>query len=35
VLVQARALDAIGGDLSELRALIAATQDLVRFEPRS
>jgi rhamnulokinase len=35
VLVQARALDAIGGDLSELRALIAATQDLVRFESRS
>jgi rhamnulokinase len=34
VLVQARALDAIGGDLAELRALIASTQDLVRFTPR-
>ena len=34
VLIQARALDAIGGNLAELRALIASTQDLVRFEPR-
>jgi rhamnulokinase len=35
VLVQARALDAIGGNLAELRALIASTQDLVRFDPRA
>lgn len=34
VLMQARALDAVGGNLEELRALIAATQDLVAFTPR-
>ncbi|MRK00865.1 rhamnulokinase [Aeromicrobium sp. S22] len=35
VLVQARALGAVGGTLEDMRALIAATHDLVRFTPRS
>jgi rhamnulokinase len=34
VLVQARALGAVEGDLVELRALLRATQPLVRHEPR-
>lgn len=35
VLVQARALGAVGGTLEEVRALVAATHDLVRFNPSS
>ena len=35
VLVQARALDGIGGSLEEMRSLIASTHDLVRFTPRT
>ena len=35
VLVQARTIGAIDGSLEDLRALIAKTQDLVRFEPRA
>lgn len=35
VLVQARALGAIDGDLARLRALIRATQPLTRYEPSS
>lgn len=35
VLVQARALGAIEGDLARLRGLIRATQPLVRYEPSS
>ena len=34
VLVQARAVGAIGGDLSALRALLRQTQQIVRYEPR-
>jgi sugar (pentulose or hexulose) kinase len=34
VLVQARALGALDGDLTELRALIRATQPTTRYEPR-
>jgi rhamnulokinase len=34
VLVQARALGAVHGDLGELRALLRATQTLTRYEPR-
>ncbi len=34
VLVQARALGAVDGDLAELRALVRATQPVVRYEPR-
>jgi len=34
VLVQARALDAVGSELHELRALVAATHDLETFTPR-
>jgi rhamnulokinase len=34
VLVQARALGLLSGDLETLRALIRATQDIRRFEPR-
>ncbi|WP_219416821.1 rhamnulokinase [Pseudonocardia nigra] len=33
VLVQARALGAVSGDLSALRRLLRATQELVRYEP--
>ena len=32
VLVQARAADVVGPSLADLRALIARTHDLVRFE---
>ena len=35
VLVQARAHGLIGGDLERLRALVLATQDVRRFEPRA
>ena len=35
VLVQARALGAVGGTLEEMRALIAATHELARFTPRA
>ncbi len=35
VLVQARALGAVGGTLEEMRALIAATHDLAKFTPRA
>nr|MCW2727187.1 rhamnulokinase [Aeromicrobium sp.] len=35
VLVQARALGAVGGSLEELRSLIASTQDVTSFTPRS
>lgn len=34
VLVQARAVDAVAGDLETLRALVARTQHLESFEPR-
>jgi len=34
VLVQARALDAVGGTLQDMRELIAETHELVRFSPR-
>jgi rhamnulokinase len=34
VLVQARALGAVDGDLATLRALLRATQTLTRYEPR-
>jgi len=34
VLVQARALGAVHGDLAALRALLRATQPLTRYEPR-
>ena len=34
VLVQARALGLLAGDLETLRALVRATQDIRRFEPR-
>ncbi len=34
VLVQARALGLLSGDLETLRALVRATQDIRRFEPR-
>ena len=34
VLVQARAADVVGPTLADLRALVARTHDLVRFEPR-
>jgi rhamnulokinase len=34
VLIQARSIEAIGGDLAELRELVARTQDLARFAPR-
>jgi rhamnulokinase len=34
VLVQARALGAVHGDLAQLRALLRATQPLTRYEPR-
>ena len=33
VLVQARALGALDGDLAALRALVRATQPTVRYEP--
>lgn len=33
VLVQARSLGAVGGDLGELRALIARTHELIGYEP--
>ena len=32
-LVQARALGAVAGGLPELRSLVRATQDVVRYEP--
>ncbi|WP_323101258.1 rhamnulokinase family protein [Intrasporangium sp. YIM S08009] len=35
VLVQARAVGVVGPDLAELRALVARTHDLPRYEPRS
>jgi sugar (pentulose or hexulose) kinase len=35
VLVQARALGALGGDLTRLRALIRATQPVTRYQPRA
>ena len=35
VLVQARAAGVVGPDLAELRALVARTHDLPRYEPRS
>ena len=34
VLVQARAAGVVGPGLADLRALVARTHDLVRFEPR-
>lgn len=34
VLVQARALGAVGGSLEEMRSLIAATHHLIRYDPR-
>lgn len=34
VLVQARALGIVGGDLSALRAVLRETQQIVRYEPR-
>jgi rhamnulokinase len=34
VLVQARAMGALRGDLAALRALLRATQSLTRYEPR-
>jgi rhamnulokinase len=34
VLVQARALGALDGDLTELRALVRATQPTTRYEPQ-
>ncbi|WP_430502630.1 rhamnulokinase [Micromonospora trifolii] len=34
-LVQARALGAIGGGLGELRSVLRATQQIVRYEPRA
>jgi rhamnulokinase len=33
LLIQARAAGAVGGDLADLRALVARTQPLRRFEP--
>lgn len=33
VLVQARALGAVTGDLDQLRALVVSTQEVVRYEP--
>ncbi len=33
VLVQARALGAVAGDLAAMRQLLRATQDLTRYEP--
>jgi rhamnulokinase len=33
VLVQARALGAVDGDLAALRALVRATQPVVRYQP--
>ena len=35
VLVQGRAHGAVGGDLDTLRGLVAATQPIIRYEPRS
>jgi Sugar (pentulose and hexulose) kinases len=35
VLVQARARGLLAGDLETLRALVRATQDIRRFEPRT
>ena len=35
VLIQARARGLLAGDLDSLRALIRATQDIRRFEPRT
>ena len=35
VLVQARARGLLSGDLETLRALVRATQDIRRFEPRA
>ena len=35
VLIQARARGLIAGDLESLRALVASTQDVRRFEPRA
>ena len=34
VLIQARALGLLSGDLETLRALVRATHDIRRFEPR-
>jgi rhamnulokinase len=34
VLVQARTAGAVGGDLAAMRALLRATQEVVRYEPR-
>ncbi|WP_433208384.1 rhamnulokinase [Dactylosporangium sp. CS-047395] len=34
ILVQARALRAVDPDLSDMRALLAATQPIIRYEPR-
>ena len=34
VLVQARAAGVVGPDLADLRAMVARTHDLARFEPR-
>jgi rhamnulokinase len=33
VLVQARALGAVGGDLAQLRSLIRVSEQVVRYEP--
>ena len=35
VLVQARAVEAVSGTLADMRRLIARTQDLVSYTPRS
>ncbi|MET8353849.1 MULTISPECIES: FGGY-family carbohydrate kinase [unclassified Micromonospora] len=35
VLVQARALGVVGGDLAALRAVLRDTQQIVRYEPRA
>ena len=35
VLVQARARGLVSGDLESLRALVRATQDIRRYEPRT
>jgi rhamnulokinase len=34
VLVQARSAGVVGGDLAAMRALLRATQRVVRYEPR-
>jgi rhamnulokinase len=33
VLIQARAAGTVGGDLAELRGLLARTQPIVRYQP--